>query len=321
MNCVAMNLEVFRREFLATGDYIIAHTSGSTGAPKAIQLAKSDMRRSARASNAFFGITGESVLACPLSADYIAGKMMVVRALEAGCRLVELPVANAISLPDFPVDFMPVVPSQLPGLIALDNLGQRVRTILIGGGAPSAKLCAELVAKGVKAFISYGMTETCSHVAIADAADSERVFHAMPGITFDADADGRLIINAPDFSFGSFKVNDLVSLRSHDSFCYLGRVDNVINSGGLKLYPEQLDEMYRQAIGDSVIYYTIGAAHPELGMAVQLVVEGNEADASAIMERLQSSGIPHRFLPKTIVMREYLVRTSSGKLIRQSFQK
>lgn len=321
MNCVAMNLEDFRREFLSSGDYITAHTSGSTGEPKAIQLAKSDMRRSARASNAFFGITGESVLACPLSADYIAGKMMVVRALEAGCRIVELPVANTISLPDYKVDFMPIVPSQLPGLLALDNLGQRVHTILIGGGAPSAKLCSELIAKGVKAFISYGMTETCSHVAIADAADSERVFRAMPGITFDTDTDGRLIINAPDFSFGTFKVNDLVSLRSPDSFCYLGRVDNVINSGGLKLYPEQLDEMYRQIIGEAVVYYTVGVVHPELGMAVQLVVQGNDADASDIMERLQSSGLPHRFLPKSIVMRQTLARTSSGKLIRQSFQK
>ena len=76
-------------------DYVMAHTSGSTGAPKEIRLMKADMRRSAQATNHFFGIDVDSLLHLPLSPDYIAGKMMIVRAHEAGCRLIVEKPCNA----------------------------------------------------------------------------------------------------------------------------------------------------------------------------------------------------------------------------------
>ena len=192
-------LKDFEAEFLAAGETITAHTSGSTGVPKNIELSKEDMRRSARTSNAFFGIDESSVLACPLAADYIAGKMMVVRALEARCRLIELSVSNKIRLPDdIPsVDLLPVVPSQLASVMA--NIApSAVRNLLIGGGAPSEEQCRALGSAGYKAFISYGMTETCSHVAMADIRDDRRIFHALPGIAFSVDVRGCLAVDAPD---------------------------------------------------------------------------------------------------------------------------
>ena len=143
-------------QWLDDSPYIKAHTSGSTGKPKDIRLLKSDMLQSARATNAFFGIGPDSLLASPLSPDYIAGKMMYVRAFAAGCRMVQLPVSNDIEFPeangtctpagstlalDRPVTLLPVVPSQLQSLIAQPHLSARIANVLIGGAAPSAAQC------------------------------------------------------------------------------------------------------------------------------------------------------------------------------------
>ena len=99
----------FIREWESDCDYIVAHTSGSTGTPKEIRLPKSDMRVSAKATNSRFGITRRSVIAAPLSVDYIAGKMMCVRAIEAGCELLEMPVSNKVII-DRRIDLLAIVP-------------------------------------------------------------------------------------------------------------------------------------------------------------------------------------------------------------------
>ena len=126
-----MTLDEFRRQWLSPEPYIVAHTSGSTGTPKEIRLLKADMRLSARATNSRFGIKPDSVLAIPLSMDYIAGKMMAVRAFEAGCRLIELPVSNRIELNE-PVDLLAIVPSQVDSIVS-DANAHRIRNVIIGG--------------------------------------------------------------------------------------------------------------------------------------------------------------------------------------------
>ena len=109
-------VEDFINEWRDASDYIVAHTSGSTGQPKEIRLLKSDMAASAKATNAFFGIDSRSVIGLPLSVDYIAGKMAVVRSLLAGCRLLEMPVSNELHI-DSRVDLLSVVPSQVDSLL------------------------------------------------------------------------------------------------------------------------------------------------------------------------------------------------------------
>ena len=310
-------LQDFEAEFLAAGETITAHTSGSTGVPKNIELSKEDMRRSARTSNAFFGIDESSVLACPLAADYIAGKMMVVRALEARCRLIELSVSNKIRLPDdIPsVDLLPVVPSQLASVMA--NIApSAVRNLLIGGGAPSEEQCRALGSAGYKAFISYGMTETCSHVAMADIRDDRRIFHALPGIAFSVDVRGCLAVDAPDFDFRRVQTNDVVELIDASSFRWLGRHDNVINSSGLKLHPEEMERLFSAFLPD-MDYYVVGEPDKTWGQAAVLVVEGFQEMADNALDVLRQSGIDHKYLPKRAVGVPMLQRTASRKIIRK----
>lgn len=157
-------LSDFLCEWDNSSPFIVAHTSGSTGTPKEIHLLKEDMRRSARATNSFFGIDSNSVLGIPLSMDYIAGKMMAVRAIEAHCRLLELPVSNRIELPE-DVDLLSVVPSQAAVLLNNEPSLKRAGCLLIGGAPLDISTEQRLFGAGVEAYVGYGMTETCSHVA------------------------------------------------------------------------------------------------------------------------------------------------------------
>ncbi len=207
-------LSEFLAEWHSPDQYVQAHTSGSTGTPKPIRLLKADMQLSARATNSFFSIGEHSVLASPLSFGYIAGKMMAVRAIEAHCALVPLPVSNRIELPDtLPhVDLLPIVPSQIESLLAQPAYAARISHVLVGGAAPSPTQCWALTDAGYRAYISFGMTETCSHVALARADDTTRTFHAMPGISFSTDSRGCLAIEAPHFSFSRLQTKDRKSV-------------------------------------------------------------------------------------------------------------
>jgi len=242
---------------------------------------------------------------------------MAVRACEAGCRLIELPISNTIILPDGEqaIDLLPIVPSQLQSLIDKPEYAARIRNVLIGGAAPSADSCDALLAAGYKAYISYGMTETCSHVALADAADRSRTFRAMPGIVFDTDADNRLIIDAPAFSFARLQTNDVVELLSPSTFRWRGRADGAINSGGIKLFPEELEQLYAPALS-GLRYYVCAEQHPRWGQSVLLVIEGRDIDTDAIAARLRTIVADHRRLPKRIVAAAALPRTANGKIRR-----
>lgn len=306
-------LSSFLEEWHDARDYVCAHTSGSTGVPKEIRLLKADMRASAEATNAFFGINLESVLALPLSEGYIAGKMMAVRADISGARLLELPVSNRICLTER-VDLLAVVPSQLDSLIS-EPCPQLVGNLLIGGGAPDAAKCAALVRLGYRVYISYGMTETCSHVALARGDDPDRVFHAMPGISFENLPDGRLAIRCPRYSFGYLETNDLAEVLTPVSFRWRGRADGVINSGGIKYVPEELEREYAPAL-EGVRYYVSSVKDARWGQAVALVAEMPEADRADVMRRLESVVGDRRRLPKHIFAVESLPEASNGKIRR-----
>lgn len=310
-------LRQFMDGFLDASDVVTAHTSGSTGTPKQILLKKSDMRASARATNAFFGIGTDSLLCSALSVDYIAGKMMAVRALEANCRLVCLTPSNTpdISAIDNVIDLMAVTPSQIPALLQFSDLSERVRNLLIGGAPLPPMTGRMLLDSGVKAWLSYGMTETCSHVALAPLTAETPLYRAMPGITFAADADGRLRIMAPAFSFGELATNDVVELIDCHTFRWIGRADNAINSGGIKLHPEVLERQFGELL-PTVAFYLTSEPHPLWGSALVMVIEGSETDADAARAVLDNAIADRRTLPKRYIAVAKLPRTASMKILR-----
>lgn len=315
-------IEHFMEQWCDRRPYIIAHTSGSTGAPKEIKLLKSDMIMSARATNARFSISSHSHLHLTLSPAYIAGKMMIVRALEAGCDLTyEAPSNHGLLSTDYgDIDLLAIVPSQCSQLLANPIARKRLHNVIIGGAAISHATEQALLSAPWNSYATYGMTETCSHVALRRMGTD--AYTAMPGIRFSTDHRNCLRINAPQFSFRQLQTNDIVDLLSPQSFIWKGRYDNVINSGGIKIFPEQLEAKLQPYISHP--FFIGGVPHPTWGTAVELIVELPDAKAADTGElELQLQEICRTHLttvecPKSIKFTATLPRTANGKIRRNS---
>lgn len=293
-------------------DSFEAHTSGSTGAPKSILLPRSDMISSARSTNDFFGISRSSVMLCPLSASYIAGKMMIVRALLADCKIIiEYPSNRPVKSRYGIIDLLPIVPSQAEWILDNPTPGTVIKNVIVGGAPMSPEIERRLVDAPFDCYATYGMTETCSHVALRRVG--ETFFTAMPGITFSEDTDHRLIIRSADRSFGSLLTNDVVELRDSSSFRWLGRFDNVIISGGVKLHPEEIEREIADLI--PLPFYLIGEADRKWGTALILYIEGDGVDIPRLSEAIKSRLHPYK-VPRQIRLLPRFCRTPSGKIKR-----
>lgn len=310
----------FLKEWYDTSvDYVTAHTSGSSGPPKSIRLPKGDMIASARATNLFFGISEGSVLGLPLSVDYIAGKMMVVRSLEARCALHCLPVESNLDI-DREITLLSAVPAQAESLLRDEADMQLVRNLLLGGASISPELEKKLAGAGYNAFIGYGMTETCSHVALRRLGSQDAAYHAMDGVDFAIDSRGCLVVNMPSREVKRIVTNDRVELFDSRTFIWLGRADLVINSGGKKLFMDRLEQLYAEC-GLTGKYYVAKTTDSRWGERPVLVMERNQAQEMALSEEavmdMLSCSLETLYLPKIVKIVDALPLTSTGKPVRE----
>jgi O-succinylbenzoic acid--CoA ligase len=247
------SVEDFIREWRSPSERVLLHTSGSTGTPKTFWAEKSRMRASARMTCDFLGLhSGDNALLC-LSTDYIAGKMMVVRALERGLNLLCVEPSNRPlealqeQYPVLPaIHLAAMVPSQV--FCSIDHpLLRQIQHIIIGGGAVSPELEQTLRSFPNAVWSSYGMTETLSHIALrrVSGAEAEEWYTPLPGVSVSLNSDGCLCIDAPALSPEPLITNDIAQLSPSGSFRILGRRDNVIQSGGIKLQIEVLEAELR----------------------------------------------------------------------------
>ncbi len=266
----------FIAKWLADTPTITVKTSGSTGTPKKIVLQKEQMIASAQATDVFFKL-GEntSALLC-LPANFIAGKMMLVRAMVLGWDLhVVAPEKDALTQYDNTYDFAAMVPYQV--FHTLDAI-HKIKKLIIGGGAVSSELRERLQEVPTQVFETYGMTETITHIAVKriNGLTASSNFSALPDVTFEQDERGCLVINATTISEEKIITNDIVLLLSATEFNWLGRFDNVINSGGYKLYPEVIETKLSSLIDRPFVI--IGEKDEELGERAVLVFEAPNTD-------------------------------------------
>lgn len=302
----------FIKQWASDDNFIIAHTSGSTGKPKAIKLQKEDMRLSALATCYRFGIDSNSYMVSPLSANYIAGKMMIVRAIVSGSQLwIEQPSNRPLQRKYPSIDLIPIVPSQINGLLSspyLDN----VKNVIIGGSAIQTDAEYRLLSENINAYATYGMTETCSHVALRNIGDN--IYTALPGISFAADERGCLKIEAPQYSFKTVTTNDIVTIIDEAHFRWIGRWDNVINTGGIKVFPEEIERILSDVIYEP--FYITGTADGKWGEAVTLYIEGNDVDTDSLYNKITQILNNPYMIPKKIILIDKFERTDSGKIKR-----
>ncbi|WP_375239559.1 AMP-binding protein [Aurantibacter sp.] len=284
-------------------------TSGSTGKPKTIYLSKEVMKASALATGLFFNLkpTQSALLCLPVS--YIAGKMMLVRAMVLGLEIDTIIPKIDLDINSKHYDFVAMIPSQVEK--NLDVLNQ-FSILIIGGGTVSHALKKELQSIETSVFETYGMTETITHIAIKpiNKIDYKPYFKTLPNITISQDNRNCLVIKAPQLNKETIITNDVVNLYSETEFEWLGRIDNVINSGGLKLFPEKIEAKLEPFIKER--FFIAAQKNQIYGEVAILIVESktNQLNTS-IFKSLNKSEIP-----KAVYNIPNFVETSSGKIQR-----
>jgi len=321
-----MTQEEFLREWNNPSPYVRVKTSGSTGTPKNMLVEKRRMLASARMTCDFLGLQpGDTALLC-MSLDYIAGKMMVVRALERGLQLISVePSGHPLQLPTPSLSFAAMVPMQVWNSLQVPEQRERlrqVRHLLIGGGAISEPLAEALKDFPNYVWSSYGMTETLSHIALRQLNGPRRSswYTPLPGVAVELNDDGCLVIKAPHLCDGPLVTNDIGELSASAAsqekgrlFRILGRRDNVVCSGGIKLQMEAIEEKLRPAMG-SIPFMITKVKDDKFGEAVVLLVEGSKG-ALPHEEQLFAALTKYE-RPKHIIPVSRLPMTETGKPAR-----
>lgn len=300
----------FLQLWLNNEDTLEVTTSGSTGTPKIIKLSKKAMIASANATGTYFNLKEKTKALLCLPATYIAGKMMFVRALVLGWELDCIEPKSKLSIPQKAYDFSAMVPMQVEANLHRLNA---IKVLIVGGAKVASSLVASIQLLNTKVYETYGMTETITHIAVKPLNFNNSIyahFKILPYIKIAKDNRGCLVIEAPKLSDDKIITNDVVALHSKSTFEWLGRFDNVINSGGIKLFPEQIEQKLQHKIKER--FFIASIVDIVLGERVILVVETNQLkETKELYEELK----PFE-KPKDIYCVPKFIETPSGKVKR-----
>ena len=321
----------FSRQWLSGSNSFELQTSGSTGKPKTIILSRKTLEISAVNTVKALGLgLGDRALIC-ISTRYIGGKMMLVRGFETGLVMTAVePRSNPFEeiFEELSFDFTSLVPLQLESILGsqtgYDRLNQ-MKCILVGGAPIAPKL--EKVAQSIRApiYATYGMTETASHVALRLINGKQRsdLFQVMEGIEISQDSRKCLQIGAPQLLDTPLVTNDMVELVGNNQFRWLGRADNVINSGGLKIHPETVEvDVYKVLEPEAFNrrFFLTGMEDPRLGERLVMIIEGpklTDGEKAKMLDMLRGDLDKHHS-PKDLFFVPQFLETANGKIKRQA---
>lgn len=302
-------------------------TSGSTGPPKTLVITREAMEESAKMTADAINLKSGMVSLLAMNPKFIAGKMMIARALTLNMDLVVVP-SSSVPLKDLEpgvqIDFTAVVPLQLEALIDggyIDKLNS-MQSILVGGAPVSTSLMEKIEELLVPVYHTYGMTETISHIALRklNGAEKSESYTVLNDIQIDTDARGCLVVSG-GFLIDSLITNDQVEITGPSEFNWLGRLDNVINSGGVKLNPETLEPRIvklLQAQNEPINQlFLAGVPDSKLGEKMILFIEGQLTSKKENMLNWFRSNLDTYHCPKDIIELEEFELTQSGKLNRK----
>ena len=320
-------MKKFIEEWNNESEYVEVKTSGSTGEPKRMMVEKRRMLNSARITCDFLGLKpGDTALLC-MSTDYIAGKMMIVRSIERGLKLITvLPSGHPLDLwslarqesreKHWYIDFAAMVPMQVYNSLQVPEEKERlmaIRHLIIGGGAIDDAMEAELRTFPNAVWSTYGMTETLSHIALRriSGPEASEWYVPFPTVKLSTTDEGCLVIDAPEVCADTLITNDIVELKPDGRFRVLGRKDNVICSGGIKI---QIEEVERELKPYARVPYIISKKKDEkFGEIVVLLTEGDTDEMKAICEE----HLPKYHRPKLYQHIDQIPLTETGKPARQ----
>lgn len=323
-----LEVKNFLKDWFSSAKTVDVATSGSTGTPKVLKIKKEKMRTSAKMTCDFFGFKERDTALICLPIAYISGKMMAVRAIE---RKMILQVADPSTKPlvdlEDKIDFCAMTPLQVEN--SLDKI-HFIKNLIIGGAQVSENLKQKITNilkdknSNCQIFETYGMSETLSHIALKEIYPSAKAyFTILDSIKISQDAERCLIIEAPKLTSEILQTNDIVEIIDETHFQFLGRKDFVINSGGVKIHPEKLEnflkkELQHFGIENELIFTS--KKDEVLGEKLVLVIEGNEnTEIIQIINSIQFE--KNYFKPKEIFFKTSFPRSLTGKILRREVLK
>lgn len=314
----------FLQEWFSDSETVSVQTSGSTGIPKVFEIEKKRMLNSAKMTCDFLGLKeGDTALLC-LPVQYISGKMMLVRAIERKLKVIISVPSSAPEISEN-VEFCAMTPLQVQN--SLDKI-HFIKNLIIGGAAVSENLKSQLTSSiqhpaSNKIYETYGMSETLSHIALKQVSPiQEEYFTILNDVEISVDERNCLKIFAPKLNPEILQTNDIVELLNEKQFKFLGRFDNVINSGGVKIFAEELENLVKKHIDRDLVF--LGKPDETLGEKLILVIEDASTQLSMkeIKSQISNLKFPSKFhIPKEILFLEKFPRAENGKVLRKEILK
>ena len=313
----------FLREWFDSSETVRVHTSGSTGTPKELRVEKRRMMASAMLTVDFLGLQkGDTALLC-MPLQYIAGKMVVVRSLVAGLNLLPVtPSGHPLKgLPEAPA-FAALIPMQVFNSLQVPAeaaLLRDIRQLIIGGGGIDVSLGETLRTFPHAVWSTYGMTETLSHIAMRrlNGPEASEWYTPFPGVSLSTSPEGTLVIQAPAVNPDTLITNDIVEFDAQGRFRILGRRDNTINTGGVKIQIEQVEDALRPHLPFPFVVTSVPDA--KFGERIVLLVENTPADHPLISPAITT--LPPYWRPKQVFSVPQLPQTGTGKPDRATARK
>lgn len=332
-SAIMRDLYSFLQEWFNDEIFVMVQTSGSTGEPKQMKASKQQMINSAKITCCFLNLKkGDTALHC-MPLRYIAGKMMVVRAIVAGLNLIVVePCGHPLKDWKGKLDFAAMIPLQVANSLSVrcekDAL-EAIENLIIGGGSIDAGLEEELITLHGNIYSTYGMTETLSHVALRriNGIEHSDYYTPLSSVSMSLSNEGTLIIDAPQVCDKLLVTNDIAVMLPNGKFKIVGRKDNIINSGGVKIQTERVEEKLKGKI--DVPYAVTSVLHKLLGEAVVLVLEYENGNSSTAREdeifEKGIIGVCNKVLerferPKRIIYVNKLPLTETGKINRAALK-
>lgn len=246
------------RDFESDDFEMILTSSGTTGVPKEFRFSKKQVIASAYRTLKTFGLRKGMKAMLPISSHYVGGKMMIIRSILGEIDLLLLePSRSPLKNVEGFFDFAPMVPLQV--LNSSEEDLTRLKKVIIGGASVSS-LLQEKIRKieSVDFFEVFGMSETLSNFSFRDLRNEKSFFSLQDGVEIRVDERSCLMVSVEGVTDGFLSTNDVVDLKN-GGFEWKGRFDFVVNSGGVKLFPEQLEAALNDFLnqGDKVVFYGV----------------------------------------------------------------
>ncbi|MFA1550148.1 AMP-binding protein [Actinomadura chokoriensis] len=305
---------------VGAGTAVLIATSGSTGAPKFVELSAGALRHSAAGTLARIEAAPGDRWLCCLPTSHISGVQVLVRSLVAGTRPVIAPRFDAAAVAEADGFHVSLVPTQLRRLLDEGADLSRLGAVVLGGAAAAPGLLAEARDRGARVFTTYGMSETCGG-CVYDGTP-------LPGMRVALGDGGRIRLAGPSL-FTGYRLRPELTAGARDGGWFVtqdlgvvedgrlrvrGRLDDVINTGGEKVVAGEVAAALSRhpAVRDVVV---VGRPDPEWGERVTAVVVPAASAAPELpdLRAFVRETMPAYAAPRELELVEAIPLLASGK--------